>query len=65
MGKEPKQDSKAGRTEHSGPNEAIEQPKRPYKTPRLTTYGNLRQLSLQKGLDKADGGVPSNPKSRL
>ena len=55
MGKQPEQDHKAG----------IEQPKRPYKTPRLTTYGNLRQLALQKGGERTDGGVPSNPKSRL
>ena len=36
--------------------------KQPYRTPRLTTYGALRGLALQKGGTKNDGG--GNPKSR-
>ena len=36
-------------------------PKRPYRTPRLVTYGNLRELALAKGGAKGDGGgVPAS-----
>jgi hypothetical protein len=35
--------------------------KKPYRRPRLTIYGNLRQLALQKGGTKPDGkNVPSS-----
>jgi hypothetical protein len=35
--------------------------KQPYRTPRLTTYGDLRGLALQKGGSKNDGcGAPKS-----
>jgi hypothetical protein len=37
--------------------------KRPYRTPRLVTYGNLRELALAKGGTKNDGG-PAQPASK-
>jgi hypothetical protein len=37
-------------------NDSDEQPRRPYRTPQLTTYGNLRELALAKGGAKGDGG---------
>ena len=43
--------------------EATERLKRPYRTPRLTIYGNLRELALQKGGMRGDGG--GNPKSKM
>jgi hypothetical protein len=60
MAKEHGQDRAGGRK----PNEADGKAKRQYKTPRLTTYGNLRQLALQKGGSKSDGGA-GEPKSRM
>jgi hypothetical protein len=36
--------------------------KRPYRTPRLVTYGTLRELALQKAGNKNDGH--GEPKSR-
>ena len=61
MAKEHGQEAKAGRREQD---DAKAKSKRPYKTPHLTTYGNLRQLSLQKDGTKTDGGT-GNPKSRM
>lgn len=43
--------------------EGIEPQKRPYRTPRLVTYGKLRELSLVKGGMKSDGG--GSPPSRV
>ena len=37
--------------------------KKPYRAPRMVTYGNLRQLALVKGGTKSDGGGP--PPSRV
>jgi len=39
-----------------------ESPKKPYRTPRMVTYGNLRQLALAKGGSKNDGS--GNPVSK-
>jgi hypothetical protein len=36
--------------------------KRPYRTPRLITHGNLPQLAMAKGGAKGDG--PGNPASK-
>ncbi len=33
--------------------------KKPYRTPRLVTYGNLAQLALAKGGTKNDAGLAS------
>ena len=60
MGKEHGQDDKAGGRR---PDDPKGKPKRPYKTPHLTTYGNLRQLSLQKDGTKGDGA--GAPKSKM
>jgi hypothetical protein len=35
--------------------EAPSRPQRPYRTPRLVTYGNLRELALAKGGTLGDG----------
>jgi hypothetical protein len=35
------------------------QAKKPYRAPRLVTYGNLPQLALAKGGTKNDGGAAS------
>jgi hypothetical protein len=32
--------------------------KQPYRTPRLKTHGNLRQLTTAKGGNRSDGGAP-------
>ena len=37
--------------------------KRPYRTPKLTTHGDLRTMTLAKGGALGDGG--SNPKTRV
>lgn len=37
--------------------------KRPYRTPKLITHGNLRTMTLAKGGGLGDGG--SNPKTRV
>jgi len=37
--------------------------KKPYRSPRLITYGNLRQLALVKGGTAQDGN-PANPPSK-
>jgi len=34
------------------------EPKRPFKTPKLTVYGDLAKLAAAKGGNKADGGGP-------
>ena len=44
--------------------EMIDRQKRPYRTPRLVTYGNLRELALAKGGAKVDAG-PTNPPSKM
>ena len=41
--------------------EMIDRQKRPYRTPRLVTYGNLRELTLAKAGSKSDGGAVSPP----
>ena len=38
------------------------QSKKPYRAPRLTVYGTLRQLTLAKGGNRADG--PGAPQSK-
>jgi hypothetical protein len=51
-------------TEHAARNplrDAVTPPKRPYRPPRLITYGNLRQLALAKAGSASDGkSVPSS-----
>ena len=55
---EPKNDSRQPTRDETG-----EQPKRPYRTPQLTTYGNLRELALAKAGAKGDGC--GNPPSKM
>ena len=38
--------------------------KKPYRTPRLVAYGNLRDITMAKGGLKQDGN-PSNPYTKL
>ena len=45
------------------PKEVSDGRKRPYRTPRLVTYGNLRELALAKGGTKNDAG-PTQPASK-
>lgn len=42
--------------------ESVPQAKKPYRSPRLVTYGNLPQLALAKGGTKNDG--PGTPASK-
>lgn len=37
--------------------------KKPYRTPRLTVYGDLRNITRQKGGSKSDGGQV--PKTKM
>lgn len=50
------------RDDTSKPDAAAGQPaKKPYRTPRLTTHGDLRKLALGTGGKRADGkGVPAS-----
>jgi hypothetical protein len=48
----------------SEPDRDSARPKTPYRTPRLVTYGNLRELALAKGGTKVDQG-PGNPPSKM
>jgi hypothetical protein len=48
----------------SEPDRDSARPKRPYRAPRLITYGNLRELALAKDGTKSDGGA-GNPPSRM
>lgn len=43
--------------------DTTERRKRPYRTPRLVTYGNLRELALAKAGIRADG--PGAPVSKV
>ena len=60
MNKQSESDSNAPRPVQK---ETIERRKRPYRAPRLVTYGNLRELALAKGGPNADG--PGNPHSKV
>ena len=48
----------------SEPDRDSARPKRPYRAPRLITYGNLRELALAKGGMKNDAGQ-GNPDSKM
>jgi hypothetical protein len=60
MNKQPEPDSDPVRPIQK---ETVERRKRPYRTPRLVTYGNLRELALTKGGLLADG--PGSPHSKI
>jgi hypothetical protein len=45
------------------PKDVIDRQKRAYRTPRLVTYGNLRELALAKGGAKNDSGPTPNSKT--
>lgn len=57
-----KQVEENGDASRSSQNTPAAQSKKLYRTPRLVTYGNLRDLSLGAAGTRGDGG--SNPKSR-
>jgi hypothetical protein len=61
MNKQSEPDSDPARTPIQ--KETIEQRKRPYRAPRLVTYGNLRELALAKGGLNLDG--PGSPRSKV
>ena len=48
----------------SEPDRDSARPKRPYRAPRLITYGDLRELALAKGGSKNDPG-PTSPNSKV
>jgi len=58
-----RQSERNGELRQPARDEAPEQTKRPYRTPRLITYGNLRELALAKGGVRGDGG--GTPPSRV
>ena len=41
---------------HDQPERKREDQKKPYRTPRLVAYGNLRDITMVKGGLKGDGG---------
>jgi hypothetical protein len=57
-----RQSERDGELRQPARDQAPEPAKRPYRSPRLTTYGNLREIALVKGGTKNDGGggVPAS-----
>ena len=49
---------------HDQPERKREDQKKPYRTPRLVAYGNLRDITLVKGGLRSDGN-PVNPATKV